>query len=285
MVTIDDIIVTTAINDLILSLHVELKLKDLGAFSYFLGVHVHHDHRHLHLSQSKYIADLLHRFNMVGVKPDLAPYTSGKRLTASNGDPLPDPSLYRHIIGAFQYCTFTRLDISFSINQLCQFLHYLTMAHLRAAKKVLHYLKGTPDFGLLFTKGPMHLHAYCDFDWAGDSSDCQSTGGYGISLGSNLISWQVKKQLVVSCSSTKAEYRSPAITTTELYWLEMLFQELHVPFLVPPQVWHDNMGVIALASNPIYHARTKHVEVDYHFIREKFIKISPSVISLLRINA
>jgi hypothetical protein len=145
------------------------------------------------------------------------------------------------------------------------------MAHLSAAKRVICCLKGTPDFGLLFTKSPLHLYAYCDFKYAGNPSDRQSTWGYGISLGSNLISWQAKKQSVVSCSSTKVEYSSLTITTSELYWLRMLFQELQVPFPVPPQIWCNNMGAIVLASNPIYHARTKHVEVDYHFIREKVL--------------
>jgi hypothetical protein len=84
-----------------------------------------------------------------------------------------------------------------------------------------------------------------------------------------LISWQAKKQPAVSWSSTKAEYRALAITTAELHWLRILFNELQVPLPAPPQIWCDNMGAIALASNPIYHARTKHVEVDYHFIREK----------------
>jgi hypothetical protein len=101
---------------------------------------------------------------MVGAKPYSAPCTSGKRLTAFNGDPLPDPSLYQHIIGALQYYKLTRPDIAFTINHLYQFLHCPTIAHLSAAKQVLCYLKGTPDFGLLFSKGPLHLHADCDSD-------------------------------------------------------------------------------------------------------------------------
>jgi len=221
LVYVDDIIVIgnniSAINGLISSLQAEFKLKDLGSLSYFLGVHVHRDRQHLHLSQSKYIFDLLHRVNMEGAKPYPAPCTSGKRLTTSDGDPLPDPSFYHHIVGALQYCTLTRPNISFSVNQLCQFLHCPSSAHLSAAKRVLHYLKGTPDHGLLFTKGPLRLHAYCDSDWAGDPSDSKSTGGYGVFLGSSLISWQAKKQPVVSRSSTEAEYRSLAITTPELY--------------------------------------------------------------------
>jgi hypothetical protein len=164
-------------------------LKDLGTLSYFLGIHVHRDHQHLHLSQSKYVIDLLQRVNMVGAKPYSAPCTSRKRLTAADVDPLPDPSLYRHIIGVLQYCTLTRPNISFSVNQLCQFLHCPTTSHLIAANRVLHYLKGTTDFGLSFTKGSLHLRAYCDSDWTGDPSNQRSTGGYGIFLGNSLISW------------------------------------------------------------------------------------------------
>jgi hypothetical protein len=161
LVYVDDIIVTgnniSIINDLILSLQAEFKLKDLGTLSYFLGDHVHCNYQHLHLNQSKYIVDLLHRINMEGAKPYPAPCTFGKCLVISDGDPLPDPSFYHHIVGALQYCTLTRPDISFSVNQLYQFLHCPTMAHLNTAKRVLRYLKGTPDHGLLFTKGAFTL--------------------------------------------------------------------------------------------------------------------------------
>jgi len=169
LVYVDDIIVTrthlSKINALILVLQQEFKLKDLGHLSYFLGIHVHRDSQTIHLNQAKYIATLLGRVNMLGAKPYSAPCTSGKKLTRFDGDPLSDPSLYRHIVGALQYCTLTRLDISYSVSQLCQFLHCPTNAHLTGAKRVLRYLKGTPDFGLLFTCGPLHLHAYCNLDW------------------------------------------------------------------------------------------------------------------------
>ena len=90
-------------------------------------------------------------------------------------------------------------------------------------------------------------------------------------LGDCLIAWSAKKQAVVSRSSTEAEYHSLSITTTELFWLRMLFKELHIPLNVPPVLWCDNLNALALASNPVYHARTKHIEVDYHFVREKVL--------------
>jgi hypothetical protein len=170
-----------------------------------------------------------------------------------------------------QYCTLTRPDISFAVNQLCQFLHSPTTTHWTAAKRVLRYLKGSLNHGLHFGKGSLHLNAYSDSDWAGNPDDRRSTTGYALFLGPCLVSWCAKKQPVVSKSSTEAEYRSLAFATAELRWLRMLFQELDLYLHSPPTLWCDNLGALALASNPVYHARTKHIEVDYHFIREKVV--------------
>jgi hypothetical protein len=138
-------------------------------------------------------------------------------------------------------------------------------------KRVLRYLKGTIDIGLYYVPGDITLNAYCDSDWAGNPDDRRSTTGYGVFLGHNLISWSSKKQGVVSRSSTEAEYRSMAHTTAELYWLRMVLQDLKITLPTAPSLWCDNIGAIALASNPVFHARTKHIEIDYHFIREKVV--------------
>lgn len=285
LIYVDDILVTgshsSSILGLIQSLQKEFKMKDLGDLSYFLGIHVHRTSTGMHLNQAKYIYTLLDRTNMLGAKPYSAPCVSGQKLSKLEGDPLPDPTIYRHIVGALQYCTLTRPDISYSVNQLCQFLHCPTTVHFTAAKRVLRYLKGTIDHGLFFQPGPLQLAAYCDSDWAGDPLDRRSTSGYGVFLGNCLISWQAKKQPIVSRSSTEAEYRAMAFATAELYWLRMLFKDLQCSIKSTPQLWCDNMGALALASNPIFHARTKHVEVDYHFIREKVLNkdIIPRYIS------
>lgn len=115
------------------------------------------------------------------------------------------------------------------------------------------------------------MFAFCDYDWAGSPDDRCSTSGYINFLGKCLVSWSAKKQVVVSCLSTEVEYRSLALTTTELFWLHMIFKEIQVPLLSAPVLWCDNLSALALASNPIFHARTKHTEVDYPFVHEKVL--------------
>ncbi|KAF5482102.1 hypothetical protein F2P56_002694 [Juglans regia] len=140
---------------------------------------------------------------------------------------------------------------------------------VHVAKLVLRYLKGTIDLGLWYTKGEQTLQAFCDSDWAGNPNDRRSTTGYGVFFGSCLILWTAKKQSVVARSSTEAEYKALTITTAELYLLRMLLKELHISLPTAPTIWCDNNGALALASYHVFHARTKHIEVDFHFIREK----------------
>jgi len=273
LIYVDDILVSSnsssAISGLIARLQHDFAVKDLGALSYFLGIQAHRRPHALYLTQHKYVTDLLRRTHMDGAKPASTPRTTAGKLSRFDGEPLTDPSEYRHIVGALQYCTLTRPDIAYSVNQLCQFLHSPTTTHMVAAKRVLRYLKGTLTFGLYYTRGSLRLNGYCDSDWAGSPDDRRSTTGYGIYVGPCLISWAAKKQSVVAKSSTEAEYRSMALAVAELYWLRMLFKELRVPILHPPCLWVDNLGALSLSSNPVFHTKTKHIEVDYHFIREK----------------
>jgi hypothetical protein len=139
---------------------------------------------------------------MMEAKLAATPCSSVIKLSQFDSPSLTDPTQYRQVVGALQYCTLTRPDISLSVNQLCQHMHNPTSAHWSAAKRVLRYLKHTLDHGLLISKGPMHLQAYCDSDWAGNPDNRKSTSGFCIFLGNSLISWSTKKQNVVSRSST-----------------------------------------------------------------------------------
>lgn len=163
-------------------------------------------------------------------------------------------------------------DNSFVVSRVCQFMHAPTTTHWSAVKHILRYLRGTPTHGLTFqASADFTLSCFTDADWASCSDDRRSTSGYCSFLGLNLISWSSTKQKVVSRSSAESEYRGLANATAEIIWLESLLRELHVPILAPSSVICDNTSALHLAANPILHARTKHIEIDYHFVRERVL--------------
>ncbi|KAM1830529.1 hypothetical protein ACFX13_020749 [Malus domestica] len=270
LVYVDDILVTgpdsSICNLFIQNLGAIFPVKDLGPLHYFLGLEIQRSSTGLFLHQTKYLLDLLGKTNMAGAKPCCTPLGSNK--LDHSGPFLSNPTEYRSIVGGLQYLTWTRPDISFAVNQICQFMHAPRDQHMQAAKRILRYLKGTISEGLWFRKGAPNLTAFSDADWAGCLFDRRSTSGYNIFLGSNLISWSAKKQATVARSSTEAEYRSLAHTATELTWICKIFRDLGFPLSQTPTLWCDNISAISLASNPVFHARTKHVEIDYHYIRE-----------------
>lgn len=169
-----------------------------------------------------------------------------------------------------QYLTLTRPDISYSVNKVCQFLHTPTKMHWTRVKMILRYLKQTMSFGLLIQKLVSSLiSGFSDVDWVGWPDDRRSTGGYAIFQGSNLLSWSSRKQPTVSRSSTEAEYKSVANATTEIMWIQALLKELGVFQNQAPCLWCDNLGATYFANNPVFHAHTKHIEIDYHFVQER----------------
>ena len=174
-------------------------------------------------------------------------------------------------MGALQYLTLTRPDISFAVNKVCQFLHAPTSVHWSAAKRILRYVKGTIDLGLRIhpSKSVLVVSAFSDADWAGNVDDRRSTGGFAVFLGSNLISWTARKQPTVSRSSTEAEYKALANATAEMMLIQKLLQELGVQHPSAALLWCDNLGAKYVSENPIFHARTKHIEIDFHFVRER----------------
>jgi hypothetical protein len=141
--------------------------------------------------------------------------------------------------------------------------------HLTAMKRILRYLRGTPDFGLLLRRSSSSdLVVYTDADWAGCPDTRRSTSGYVVFLGDKLVSWSAKRQIVVSRSSAEAEYRAVANGVAEATWLRQLLHELQAPPSRCTLVYCDNINVVYLSTNPIQHQRTKHVEIDLHFVRE-----------------
>ncbi|GKA44030.1 ribonuclease H-like domain-containing protein [Tanacetum coccineum] len=239
---VDDIILTTSstafLQQLIDSLHRKFDMTDLGALNYFLGISVV-------------------RHSTVDTESKLG----------SNGVPVQDPTMYRRLAGGLQYLTFTRPDLSYAVQQICLYMHDPREPHLAALKRILRYVQGTLDLGLhLYASSTTSLVGYTDDVWAGCPSTRRSTSGYCIFLGDNLLSWSAKRHHTLSCSSVEAEYRGVANVVAETAWLRNLLRELHSPLSTATLVYCNRVSAVYMSANPIQHQRTKHIEIDIHFV-------------------
>ncbi|KAJ9542336.1 hypothetical protein OSB04_028842 [Centaurea solstitialis] len=271
---VDDILLTasseTLRQSIMTRLSSEFAMKDLGLLSYFLGIAVTHHKNGLFLSQRKYTEDIIERAGMSSCKSTPTPIDTKPKLSTDTTIPCSDPTLYRRLAGALQYLTFTRPDISYAVQQVCLFMHDPREAHMHALKRIIRYLSGTLDHGLhLYRSTANSLISYTDTDWGGCPDTRRSTSGYCVYLGDNLISWSSKRQPTLSRSSVEAEYRGVANVVSESCWLRNLLLELHHPIQKATLVYCDNVSAIYLSGNPVQHQRTKHIEMDILFVREK----------------
>lgn len=271
---VDDIILTGSSKDLLhkitLSLKKEFPMSDLGRLKFFLGVKVEYNKADIFLSQGHYVTEIIARAGMAECKPVSTPADVNSKLSADSGDRIDDPKQYRSLAGALQYLTFTRPDITYVVQQVCLFMHDPRQQHLTALRRIIRYIQGTKGYGLQLYRSTIDtLIAYSDADWAGCPDTRRSTSGYCVYLGENLISWSSKRQQTVSRSSAEAEYRGVANTVAETCFLRNLLLELHLPIRKATLIFCDNVSSVYLASNPVKHQRTKHVELDLHFVREK----------------
>ncbi|RVW65310.1 Retrovirus-related Pol polyprotein from transposon RE1 [Vitis vinifera] len=244
VVYVDDIVITGSDQDGIQKLKQHLfthfQTKDLGKLKYFLGIEIAQSSSGVVLSQRK------------------------------TGEPLGDPGRYRRLVGKLNYLTITRPDISFPVSVVSQFLQSPCDSHWDAVIRIPRYIKSTPGQGVLYeNRGHTQVVGYTYADWAGSPTDRRSTSRYCVFIGGNLISWKSKKQDVVVRSSVEAEYRAMALATCELIWLRHLLWELRFGKDEQMKLICDNQAALHIASNPVFHERTKHIEVDCHFIREK----------------
>jgi hypothetical protein len=280
LVYVDDIIATSSkpheVAALLKNLDDDFALKDLGDMHYFLGIEVKKVNDDIVLSQDKYANDLLKRAGMSLCKPVITPLATGEKLASHLGTPLGknDATQYRSLVGAFQYLAITRPNLAFAVNKVCQYLHSPTDQHWAAVKRMLRYLKGCTRLGLKITKNnSLLVSAFSDADWARCLDDRWSNGGYALFMGTNLVSWSARKQsTTVSWSSTEAEYKAVANTAAEVIWTQILLTKIGIACPRYAKLWCDNLGAKYLKANPVFHSRVKHVEIDYHFIRERVAK-------------
>jgi hypothetical protein len=271
---VDDMVLSASshglMHDIITRLRSAFPIKDMGPLQFFLGIDVKRSSVGFFLSQGNYIDDLLQRAGMANCKAASTPADTKPKASAEEGTLLADGTFYRSMAGALQYLTLTRPDIAFAVQQVCLHMHAPRDVHLAMLKRILRYVKGTPRMGILLraTATPT-LTAYTDADWAGCPDTRRSTSGFCVFLGDSLVSWSSKRQTTVSRSSAEAEYRGVANAVAECSWLRNLLDELNCKIDKATMVFCDNVSTVYMSLNPVHHKRTKHIELDIHFVREK----------------
>nr|XP_020182642.1 uncharacterized mitochondrial protein AtMg00810-like [Aegilops tauschii subsp. strangulata] len=270
---VDDIILTASSPAFLLQitarLSTEFALKDLGAPHYFLRIEVVRRATGFFLHQQKYAYELLEQADMLNCKPASTPVDTKAKVSTVEGSPASDAPFYRSNVGALQYLTLTRPDLQYVVHQVCLHMHPPDI-HWALVKRILRYIRGTAAMGLTLTaSSATDLVAYSDADWAGCPDTRRSTSRYCVYLVPSLISWSSKRQPTVSRSSVEAEYRDVANAIAECSWLRQLLQELMCEVPEATIVYCDNASAVYLSANPVHHRRTKHIELDIHFVREQ----------------
>nr|GEZ01050.1 ribonuclease H-like domain-containing protein [Tanacetum cinerariifolium] len=210
----------------------------------------------------KYDVEILERAHMVNCNPIRTPVDMKSKL-GDDSDLISDLTLYRSLAGFLQYLTFTRPDNSYTVQQICLYMHDARKPHFSALKQILRYVRSTLDYGLqLFSLSTTSLVAYSDADWAGCSTTQRSAFSYCVFFGNNLLYLSSKRQPTLSPSSVEAKYSHVANAVAETCWLRNLLRELHTPLSSATLVYCDNVSAVYLSSNLVQHQRTKHIEID-----------------------
>ena len=276
----------------------KFEIKTIGEPSMLLGIQVDQNHKShsISLSQSVYIDTLLQRFALANANPVTTPMDPNVNLDnwedeedtspieGSSSNRLTDG--YAALIGSLMYLAIsTRPDIAFPVNKLAQFTSNPKTMHWTAVKRIFRYLKGTRDFALTYGGKDSEiwnedLHIYCDADWA-SSHDRKSTSGFVITLAGGAVAWSSKKQTSVALSTAEAEYVAATHVAKQVLWHRALLEEFGI--LVPrtSTIFSDNQAAIAIAHNPEFHARTKHIDIAFHFLRDL---VRSNTLNLVYIN-
>lgn len=270
---VDDLIYTgdnaAMIEEFKKSMQCEFDMTDLGKMRYFLGIEVLQAPNGIHVSQAKYAREVLKRFDMEESNSVRNPMVPGTKLSLNEeGEPV-DETLYKQIIGSLMYLTTTRPDLQFSVSLLSRFMSKPNQTHLQAVKRVLRYLKGTLNYGILYKKGGNgNVLVYTDSDFAGDIDGRKSTSGYVFLLNGAAVAWSSKKQPIITLSTTEAEYVAASACASQAIWFQRILEELSYSYGESTVIMCDNTSTIKLSKNPVFHGRCKHIGVRFHFLRD-----------------
>ncbi|GJW31320.1 putative ribonuclease H-like domain-containing protein [Tanacetum coccineum] len=249
-------------------MHKKFQMSSMGELTFFLGLQVTQKDDGIFISQDKYVDEILKKFGFSTVKTASTPMETSKPLMKDENAEDVDVHLYRSMIGSLMYLTSSRPDIMFVVCACARFQVTPKVSHLHAVKRIFRYLKGQPKLGLWYPKdSPFDLEAYTDSDYAGASLDRKSITGGCQFLESRLISWQCKKQTVVANSTTEAEYVAAASCCGQVLWIQNQMLDYGYNFM-NTKIFIDNESTICIVKNPVFHSKTKHIEIRHHFIRD-----------------
>ena len=272
-VYVDDLVITGTKDAEVAAFKEEMKatfqMSDLGPLSFYLGIEVHQDNSGITLRQTAYAKRVVELAGLTDCNPALTPMEERLKLSRDSTAEEVDATQYRRLVGSLRYLTHTRPDLAFSVGYVSRFMQRPTTEHQQAVKRIIRYVAGTLDHGLYYPRcpGKAHFVGYSDSDHAGDIDTSKSTSGILFFLGKCLVSWQSVKQQVVALSSCEAEYMAASAASTQALWLARLLGDLLGRDTGAVELRVDSKSALALAKNPVFHERSKHIRVRYHFIR------------------
>lgn len=245
-------------------------MSDLGRLKYYLGIEVEQGSSYICLKQTSYAKKILSKAGMLGCNPTKIPLHPKEIINKDEGGSLVDPTNFKSIIGGLRYLVHTRPDLAYSVGVVSRFMEKPTVMHLNAAKRILRYVKGTMDYGLIYTKDEENnvVIGYSDSDLAGKVEDRKSTGGMVFYLNKSLITRNSQKQKCVALSLCEVEFMAATAASCQAIWLRKLLTQITGVQVQPVVLFVDNKSAIDLAKNPVFHGRSKHIDVRFHFIRE-----------------
>lgn len=284
----DGIIMSTnmcVINKVLFELQKNFEIT-ISKVKYFVGLEITQNKNDgsIFISQENYIKNVVNRFGLEDANPVSTPGDPHVNLSVDNGPVLKEGEVpYRQCVGSLMFAAIvSRVDIAHSVGVVSRYLNNPTNARWNAVKRILKYLLGTANHGITY-KRQVHLDliGFSDSDYASDCKTRHSTTGYVFKICGGPITWTSKKQTSVCLSTTEAEYVAASQATKEVIWLQELLNDIGEKVNKPTILHIDNQSAIRLIRNPEYHNRTKHIDIRYHFVREKYEEgiITPTYIS------
>ncbi|KAJ9544768.1 hypothetical protein OSB04_024475 [Centaurea solstitialis] len=250
----------------------EFKMSMMGEINFFLGLQVRQFSDGIFINQSKYIFDLLKKYDMSGCHSIGTPMATGNSIGPDHEGKDVDLRNYRSMVGSLMYLTASRPDIMFATCVCARYQAKPKESHLAAVKRIFRYLKGTPYYGIWYPKGlGFELQAYTDADYGGCNMDRKSTSGHLQFLGNKLVSWASKKQQCVSTSTAESEYVAAASCCSQVLWMQSQLRDYGLDYKKIP-IYCDSKSAIAISANPVQHSKTKHIDIRYHFLKDNVEK-------------